>query len=68
LFVHACFVDVVSAFVDVEELNDVDVLEEVLQDWMVRLMTQVHDGDASPNQKSNDYPRGKIAQQLKYKI
>lgn len=56
LFVHVGLADVPLASVDVEELDDVDVLEEVLQDGMTRLLAQVHDGHAAPDQESNDDP------------
>ena len=54
LFVHVGLADVPLASVDVEELDDVDVLEEVLQDRVTRLMAQVHDRNASPDQKTYD--------------
>ena len=50
-----CFGHIVPSFVDVEKLNNVDVLEEVLEDWVMGLMAQIHDGNTPPDQQGNDY-------------
>lgn len=59
MFIHVGLTDVPFSSVDVKELNDVDVFEEVLEDWMTRLVTQVHDGHATPDQKTDNDPDNK---------